>query len=99
LRLAGFLGKTRQELLRDTDSEELTDWLAYEREYGLGDGFFVAGVLAPVLAAQFAKKPLTAADFVPYFAPPREPEPAKRLTTDQMLGRFRGVSDRLKGRV
>ena len=89
---------SRRRLLDEVDSAELTDWLAMEQEYGLGDGHFLAGVLAPVIAAGYSKKARTAADFVPYFSKAGS-NAGKRQTTDEMLGRFRTVSDRIKGRI
>jgi hypothetical protein len=90
---------SRRRLLDEVDSAELTDWLAMEQEYGLGDGHFLAGVLAPVIAAGYSKKARTAADFVPYFSKAGSGSGSGKQTTDEMLGRFRTVSDRLKGRI
>ena len=76
---------TRRRLLSECDSEELSEWLAYEKVYGLSDGNFVAGVVAAAIAnhAPFTKRKeaATAADFVPLFATaPRR----RRQTPEEM---------------
>jgi hypothetical protein len=86
-RLAATLGMTVRELGARMDAAELAEWLAYEGEYGLPDGYFVAGVLGPVVANTASEKNRkTAADFVPYFR--RHRGPARRMTGDEMRARF-----------
>lgn len=45
--------------------------LAFDREYGLPDAYFTVAQLARACLAPYAKGPIEAGDFVPYFAPPR----------------------------
>lgn len=47
--------------------------LAFDREYGLPDGYFVVAQLARAILAPWAKEPVKAEDFVPYFAPDQGP--------------------------
>jgi hypothetical protein len=89
---------TRRELLARTTSQELSELLAYEQAYGIADGYFVAGTLAPMWAS---KK--TAADMIPYFAAVRADAKRARgkMSSEEMRSRIKGISDRQarQGRV
>ena len=50
MRLALALGMTLRRLDADMGADELSLWRRFEEEFGLADGFTVAGILAPLLA-------------------------------------------------
>lgn len=58
-----------RELGEQMDSAEVSEWLAFDVLYGLGDGQNVIGQLGPALAAPWSKRPVSAGDFAPYFKP------------------------------
>lgn len=64
-RLCITLGKTRDELLTQMDSEELTWWLAVDRINPLPDSYWQAGVVASTMANCHAKKNYKPQDFMP----------------------------------
>jgi hypothetical protein len=63
--------------------------LAFDREYGLPDAYFVVAQLARAVLAPWAKEPAKAEDFVPYFAP--QPGPAAQADRGRPQGEFRPV--------
>lgn len=66
-----MLGMTRRQLLESVDSEELSEWLAFDCEYGLPDAYFQTAQLGRAALAPWANKAPDAGDFVPFFAPQR----------------------------
>jgi hypothetical protein len=67
-RLAGFLGMTVKQLMRDMDSRELSEWMAYHRFYSpLPDTWRETGLLASAALAPYCPRGKTpkAEDFVP----------------------------------
>jgi hypothetical protein len=80
---------TVEQLGREITSAELTEWLAFEQEYGLPDAFFAAGVVAPASANAFGGK-TRASDFIPYYAAEAsDRKRAKgRMSSAEMLANF-----------
>lgn len=66
-------------------SDELSEWVAFEQEYGLPDVYFAVAQLSKAVLAPWAREPVRSEDFVPYFAPPR-----RKQTVAEMKARFAG---------
>ena len=88
MRLALALGMTLRRLDADMGADELSLWRRFEEEFGLADGFTVAGILAPLLANQWGGKSVDATNFVPYFRAQRSD--ARKMSGDEMLSILRG---------
>jgi hypothetical protein len=70
---------TVRELHERLDSVELSEWLAFDCEYGLPDAYFATAQLGKAVMAPWAKSPPAASDFVPFF----EPQAPARQSTAQ----------------
>lgn len=83
------------ELGRRMTSAEFSEWLAFNGEYGLPDGFHVAAYLGPAIAAPWSRgKPPGPETFAPYYT-------RHAQTPEQMLAVFsafaRAQNARLEG--
>jgi hypothetical protein len=82
---------TVRELGRRMDSRELSEWLAYDCEYGLGDNLDVTGMVCATVARSMGGGKAAPSDFVPYF---RAEKIRRRQSTDEMLATMTGFADR-----
>jgi hypothetical protein len=65
---------TLEELGRRMGAAEFQERLAFATEYGLADGFFVAGQVCTTVQRAFTGADVEPADFVPYFRVPKPPQ-------------------------
>lgn len=72
MRLAAHLGMTLGELQSRMSSAELSEWVAFDEEYGLPDAYFLALTLGIATLRPWTDRPIRPQDIVPYFAPPRK---------------------------
>lgn len=87
MRLALALGKTVRQLLAEMDSAELSEWLAFNSEYNLPDGFFVAATTSMAVARSIGGSKVEAGDFAPIFR-----VPAREQTAEEAIARLRAFS-------
>jgi hypothetical protein len=66
-----------RDMLEGMDSNELSEWLAYDNIYGLPDAYFVAGQVCATLVSVMTGKESNPADFVPFFRPQRRKQGVK----------------------
>lgn len=55
-------------LLREVDGNELAEWQAFDKAYGLPDIYFATAQIARAAVAPWSKEAPKAEDWVPYFA-------------------------------
>jgi hypothetical protein len=65
------LGKTRRELLEGLDSEELSEWMAYDRLDRIPDPYWIAGMITANLFNALTGGKAKIDDFIPRLKPVR----------------------------
>jgi len=81
---------TVAELGQRMSSAELSEWIAFDRLYGLPDSYFVAGTICAALDSLMAEKPRPVSAFVPYFG---ADGPAEQSGAE-ILGRLKAIAAR-----
>ena len=77
MRLAGFLKKSIREV-EALDSREVSEWMAFDNLYGLGDGHAVIGQVCTSVYRAMTGAKVGPADFAPVFgAGMRKQSPAE----------------------
>lgn len=69
-----------KQLLSEMDSDELTEWMVYDKHYHLPDSYWQAAMIAKTTADCMAPKTVGSHD-IKIFMPS---QPIKRQTTEQM---------------
>lgn len=88
-----MLGKTVAKLEREMSSAELTEWVAFDREYTLPDAYFVAGQICATLAGR------SPADYVPFFKPPKSTRPQTAAEQQAIVREHLAAARSKTGRV
>jgi hypothetical protein len=83
---------TRAELLARCDSAELSEWLAFDSAFGLGDGHEIVGQICATVGRSFSGAKVEPADFAPIFRPQAAPGSSRVQSPEEMLARMKRFS-------
>lgn len=70
-------------------SNELSEWMAFDRIYPLPDPYRVGGILASTMVNLWSKEKVSEEDFIPRRKPPRDPGEIERRNKEIMMGLWR----------
>lgn len=92
LRLALALARTRDELRETMAADEWADWLLFQEQCDMPDGFFVAARLGCIISAIVGGK-LEAHEVAPYFL-----RPERSASPGNLKQAFAFAAEYMKGR-
>lgn len=93
MRLALARGVSLKQLLRDTDSAELSEWIAYYKLEPFGQEWLQTASIMAATLAPHRKTPPNPVDFLPVKPPERE------QSDEEMLAIFKALADRQQGKI
>lgn len=71
------------------DSNELSEWMAFDRIQPLPNLYWIGGMLASTLVNLWSKDKVSAEDFIPRRKPPRDPEEIERRNKEILMNMWK----------